>query len=61
MIIVLHALIPHIHHDQVSDAQHEEEHITADSWADYVKLMFHIDLGDGHLDHFDSADGYNLQ
>ena len=61
MIIFLHSVVPHVHHDQISDAQHEEEHLSADSWKDYIKLIFHTDLGDGHLEHFNSADGLDLQ
>ena len=61
MIIVLHALVLHVHHDQISDARHEEEHISADSWVDYVKLLLQVDLGDEHLENFQTANGYDLQ
>ena len=57
----MHTVVPHVHHDQISDAQHEEEHLSADSWKDYLQLVFHVDLGDDHLEHFDSADGYDIQ
>lgn len=30
---------------------------TADDVVDYVKLMFLVDLGEGHIDHFESSDG----
>ena len=61
MIIFLHSIVPHVHHDQVTGAQHEEEHISADSWVDFVKLLLHVDLGDEHLENFETATGYDLQ
>lgn len=30
---------------------------TADDAVDYVKLMFLVDLGEGHIDHYESSDG----
>jgi len=28
---------------------------------DYLELIFHVDIGEGHLEHFDNADGLDFE
>jgi hypothetical protein len=44
-------LLPHQHHGELSDVEHEVAHKEADSLLDYIRLVLHEDLGDGHLEH----------
>lgn len=53
----MHSVLPHEHHAQLSDAEHVEAHSSADSLLGHIQLIFHVDMGDGHLDHFESCQG----
>lgn len=55
-ILLLHNLTPHLHHGEVSNDEHEKNHVEAMSFLDWVKLPFHEDIGEGHLENFISAD-----
>lgn len=35
-------------------------HESADGLIDYVKLIFHTDMGDGHLENFESGQGLDF-
>ena len=59
-MLILHSLVPHHHHDELSDEEHEIEHDSAETLLDYLELLFHVDAGDGHLEHFQSGEGFNL-
>lgn len=50
-MISLHTLFPHEHHDELSSVEHEVQHLEADSLIDFIKLIFHEDMGEGHLEH----------
>jgi len=56
----LHSVLPHQHHDDLNDSEHKEAHAEADDLIDYLKLVFHTDLGDGHMENFDQGKGYDL-
>jgi hypothetical protein len=57
---LLHSIIPHHHHDHLSVEDHKFEHETADNILDYLELLFHLDMGEGHLENFQSTDGNHL-
>lgn len=46
-------MLPHEHHDELGTDEHTEEHAQADDLLDYLALVFHADLGDGHMESFD--------
>lgn len=54
-ILMLHSLLPHDHHDELDDLQHYEQRASAESLVDYIKLAFHIDLGEDHLEDFQGS------
>jgi len=59
--VVLHGLLPHEHHSNLSDtAEHREEHGEADDFIDYLKLIFHTDLGIEHLESYNQVKGHDL-
>lgn len=53
-------MLPHAHHDELSDDDHELVHQSADSILDYIKLIFHTDMGEGHLENFESGQGFDF-
>jgi len=57
---LLHSVIPHHHHDHLSVEDHNIEHESADNILDYLELLFHLDMGEGHLENFQSTDGNHL-
>lgn len=57
----MHSVLPHVHHEELSIAEHEEAHLSADSLLDYIELIFHTDIGDGHLEHFASGQGLDFE
>lgn len=57
LIVLLHGLVPHQHHNELSYDQDAVQHASANDLQDYLELVFHIDMGDGHLDHFENVDG----
>ena len=40
-VILLHSLIPHRHHREMSTTEHKTAHINADDLIDYLSLAFH--------------------
>ena len=48
--LLLHHLIPHVHHGQMSQMAHVEAHQEATNLLDQLKLVFHNDLGAEHLE-----------
>jgi len=58
----MHSILPHEHHDELSSTNHDFLHESADSFLDYVKLIFHHDMGEGHLEHFDCGNNdFNVE
>ncbi len=51
-ILLMHSILPHEHHSELDENQHIEAHETANSLIDYIKLAFHIDLGQDHLESY---------
>ena len=55
-ILCLHTLVLHSHKGEIV-SQDEHNFEIADSFTDWVKVLFLVDQGEGHLDNFESADG----
>lgn len=53
-ILCLHTLVPHNHHGEVA-TNDMVSYTNADSVLDWVKIMFLVDQGEGHLDHFENG------
>lgn len=51
-ILLMHSILPHEHHSELDVNQHVEEHETATSLLDFIKLAFHVDLGQDHLESY---------
>lgn len=51
-IVLLHSIIPHSHHSELSAEQHLQEHENASSILDYLSLAFHLDHEDGQFEDF---------
>jgi hypothetical protein len=56
----LHSLLPHQHFDELDSEEHKEEHAQADGLIDYLQLIFHTDLGDGHMESFEDGKGFDF-
>ena len=52
--------MPHQHHDELGSDEHSEEHAQAEGVLDYLQLLFHTDLGDGHMENFENSKGFDL-
>ena len=40
----------------MSHADHLTEHASADNVIEYLELIFHVDMGEGHLEHFQGGE-----
>ena len=50
MVVVLHTIISHEHHSEMSSEAHWSAHQQASSLFDNVVLTLHMDAGSGHLE-----------
>ena len=53
-------MLPHQHHDELETDEQTEEHAQADGLIDYLQLIFHTDLGDGHMERFENGRGFDF-
>lgn len=51
-IVLLHSIIPHKHHSEITLSEDLQQHQSVDKLIDYVALAFHLDPGQGHLEEF---------
>ncbi|MEQ6168891.1 MULTISPECIES: hypothetical protein [unclassified Ekhidna] len=58
--LMLHTFMPHHHLDQISEEQHFTEHSEADSLIDFIRLAFHLNPGENHLEEFEQNTGVIL-
>ncbi|MFT7034426.1 MAG: hypothetical protein ACJA2S_002940 [Cyclobacteriaceae bacterium] len=54
-IFMLHTVLPHEHHSELKATEHEVQHETANSLLDFLKLAFHMDQGEGHLEDYQAS------
>ena len=54
-ILMLHSLLPHEHHDEISAERHSYEQKGADSLLDHLLLAFHANLGENHLEEYEKS------
>jgi len=47
--LVTHELVPHRHHEELSESEHHLEHQSATNLVDFFSLVFHQNLGSHHL------------
>jgi hypothetical protein len=47
--LVTHELVPHRHHEELSESEHQKEHQSANNLVDFFSLVFHQNLGSHHL------------
>lgn len=51
-LVLLHSIIPHSHHSELTEEENLKQHETASSIIDYLSLAFHLDHEDGQLEDF---------
>jgi hypothetical protein len=50
-MFLLHSFVPHLHHGEISEAMHEQEHQST-HWLDFLRTVFHNELDhEAHLEH----------
>lgn len=47
--LVTHELVPHRHHEELTENEHQKEHRNAQNVMDFFSLVFHQNLGGHHL------------
>ena len=52
---MLHTVLPHEHHSELKSTEHEVQLETAISLLDFIKLAFHMDQGEGHLEDYQAS------
>lgn len=45
IVLVAHQITPHHHHSAVSEKEHQEEHLSASTFIEFLQLAFHQELG----------------
>lgn len=56
LLMSAHAMVPHQHDTDISDAAHQQQHIEASTFLEHLQLLFHSDLGEDHLEHIVTDD-----
>jgi hypothetical protein len=56
----MHSVIPHEHHEDILAIAEAQDHNEPNGFFDWITLAFQNDLGEGHLEHFNAADGPHL-
>ena len=51
-IVLFHAVVPHIHHEQMVEGEDSNIHRISDNFVDFLLLGFHINPGNGHFEVF---------
>ncbi|MEZ4885867.1 MAG: hypothetical protein R3E32_14130 [Chitinophagales bacterium] len=59
--LFLHNVTPHLHHSEMSETKHNQEHQAANNLFDWLSLTFHNDMGKGHLECFSQGDNFEFQ
>ncbi len=57
LVLLIHSIVPHQHHAELSDTEHQKQHVEASSILDYIALSFHFDHPDGQLEEYTVAQG----
>ncbi|WP_236980779.1 hypothetical protein [Membranihabitans maritimus] len=60
LIILVHNITPHLHHDEISEEQHLKAHYEANNVLDWILLSFHNNLENGHLECYSEIENINL-
>jgi len=47
--LITHELVPHRHHEELTESEHQSEHQSANDIVDFFSLVFHQNLGNHHL------------
>ena len=55
VILLLHSVLPHEHHSELNPEEHLAQHQAAKGLLDFIKLSFHIDQGEDHLEKYQRA------
>ncbi len=65
-ILLLHAFLPHSHHEELSEeelteAEHVEAHEGAATILDFIRLAFHLNSGSNYLEDYKNTQQYQAQ
>ncbi len=56
VIMLLHAVLPHQHHNELSATEHSKEHQSPENLLDWLELVFHYDQGEQHLEDYATSE-----
>jgi hypothetical protein len=57
---MLHSVLPHQHHSDLEQTEHSQTHRQADGLMDFIKLIFHQDMGEGHMENFEQGQSLDI-
>lgn len=61
-LVLLHSIVPHVHHSDLTSSQDKHMHEEASSIMDFLALAFHLDHSDGNLENYvNSASSCDLE
>ncbi|GLR17614.1 hypothetical protein [Portibacter lacus] len=60
LIVVMHTVMPHSHCNTMFSAEQVTSEKPSDTFLGHIKMMLNIDMGDGHLEHFQSGNGLDV-
>lgn len=49
VVLSIHQVVPHHHHDEISEEEHVSEHASAHTFWEYLQLALHQELGNDDL------------
>ena len=55
VILLLHTVLPHEHHSELNQEEHLAQHESAEGLLDFIKLTFHMDQGEDHLEKYQGS------
>lgn len=61
LIVVMHAVIPHRHHESTKSVEHFQEHEKVSSIIDLLVIAFHHEQYEGQLEIYDATDKVDFE
>ncbi len=59
-LLVLHSILPHSHHDEMTGVERFVAHKEAENVFDYLEEAFHFSPGQNHLEEYQLADYFTI-
>lgn len=58
--MLMHNIVPHTHNDSLHLSEHEISKKPTLEFLDMLEALFHVDMGEDHLENFKSANGFDF-